>query len=47
MVCRARRFTSTTPATVLEAAGTGDTFKRASISSASSKALDGPEVFVC
>jgi len=47
MVWRARRFTSTTPAAVLEAAGTGDTLKRAPISRVSSNALDGPEVFVC
>jgi hypothetical protein len=47
MVSRARRFTSTTPAVVLETAGTGDTLKRAPISSVSSNALDGPEVFIC
>jgi hypothetical protein len=45
MVWRARRFTSTMPAAVLEVAGTGDTLKRAPISRISSKALDGPEVF--
>jgi hypothetical protein len=47
MVWLARRFASTTPSAMLEAAGTGDALKRAPISRVSSKALDGPEVFVC
>jgi len=46
MLWLTRRFTSGTPAAVLEALGTGDALKRAPISRVSSKALDGPEVFV-